>query len=98
MFGRTGKTITAALVAATAAVPAGAAPQPRTSPTGGGYIFASAPGKDYSALRAATPTADGNPGFQWGDAGIGALAVIGVMGIGSAAVAGTRRRTERQPA
>ena len=86
MFARTTSKLTAALVAVAAAVPATAAAQ---SP-GTGYIFASAPGKDYSSLSASAPVATTDAGFQWGDAGIGAAAALVLIGCGTAGVARVR--------
>jgi hypothetical protein len=74
--------LTATLIAIAAALPATAAAAPQAHR---GYIFASAPGKDYSSLSAPAPVvASSDGGFQWGDAGIGAAAALLVVAVGTA--------------
>jgi hypothetical protein len=46
----------------------------------------------HPSPSAGSPSATSPNGFQWGDAGIGAVGMLVIVGLGSAAVA-TRRRT-----
>jgi hypothetical protein len=64
----------------------------------GGARFVPAPSNDSGDHAQATPGGSAESGFQWGDAGIGAGAVLVLMGAGTAAVSGTRRRGSRLPA
>jgi hypothetical protein len=80
------RTLAAALVAAAIAAPSAAA-----MPTDAGHGAVQAP-------RPATRTVEVRArGFDWGDAGIGAAAMLSVLGVG-AGVAVAGRRGRRQPA
>lgn len=43
----------------------------------------------------ATPAAHADPGFQWGDAGLGAAGMLLLVGVGSGTAVATRRRGGR---
>jgi hypothetical protein len=80
------RTLAAAIAAAAIAAPSAAA---MPADAGHGADHAQRPTTQVVAVRA--------HGFDWGDAGIGAAAMLSVLGVGAgAAVAG--RRVRRQPA
>jgi hypothetical protein len=90
MFTLIKRALAAAIVIATMATPAAAFARAIEAP-GGGSVAVAPP------YTAATPDADqpagtSSPGFQWGDAGIGAGTLLVLIGVGSGAAVAYRRR------
>jgi hypothetical protein len=55
------------------------------------------PGKAGAGSSNGTPVETAQPGFQWGDAGIGAGGVLVVLGAGAGAAGVARRRRGHRP-
>ena len=92
MFHITKRTLTAATMIAAAAAPSTAAAHFDLQPSSGAVVARPA------APVAAQPPAASPDGFQWGDAGIGAAAALGLIGAtGATAVLIRRRREEQTP-
>jgi hypothetical protein len=84
--------ITATLILAVSA-PSAAYAMVQAAPGGSSTSGQAQPSIISSAPRA---TVSSSQGFQWGDAGIGAAGVLGLVGVGSGAALVIRRRV-RQP-
>jgi hypothetical protein len=88
-----GRSLAGALVIVAASVPSAAQAQSALQPVsaiGAPALSTSAPASPVS--RPARTPAAGGPGFQWGDAGIGAAGAVAVLGAGAIACAAPRRR------
>jgi len=84
--------ITAALVLVAVLVPS--APAAASAGPPAGRVFAHVQ-PSYEASRPVQATSASN-GFDWGDAGIGAAAMLGLIGAVGAAATATRDRAARQ--
>ena len=82
------RSLASGLVIAAAMIPAGAAQAFHPEQAGGGLPVATAPA---SQVATSQPTASSDSSFQWGDAGIGAGAVV-LMGAAALGAGATRRR------
>jgi|SRR5450755_870856 hypothetical protein len=95
MLNVTKRSLAAGLAIAAAAVPSVAQARlefdPPVAPA------RSAPAHAASEASAAQPEASAQPGFQWGDAGIGAAGAVALLGAGAAASGVARRRRAQRP-
>jgi hypothetical protein len=88
---RTAIALTVAAGAAVAAPSAGARPADLAPPPAAATTHATAPAP-HNATRIVEVRSSG---FDWGDAGLGAAAMLSVLGVGAGAVVVTRRSRPR---
>ena len=81
------RSMIATLAVGAAIVPAGAQAMPIQQPGPGAGASPTPSGASVQA-----PTTSVQPGFQWGDAGIGAAGAVVLLGAGAGAASATRRR------
>jgi hypothetical protein len=84
------RTLAAATVIITAGLPAVAVATPDGVPPGAPSTASPPP-----VEIVATPAMNADPGFQWGDAGLGAAGMALLVGVGSGAAVVARRRGGR---
>jgi hypothetical protein len=102
--------LTTGLVILAAGLPTAAQARPDLNPEPGASAVAAAlaaapngpavtqtPGQAGAGSSNRTPVDTAQPGFQWGDAGIGAGGVLVVLGAGAGAAGVARRRRGHRP-